>query len=192
MAKPNKPTRSAALPPADPSLDDATLFRHVVGKVKPVRGGRPAEPKRRKPKATPRSRIADERAALKESLLPPPPDADIDTGEGHEYKRPGVQDAVLRKLRRGTYRVDAELDLHGLTRDKAHAEFKSFLAESRALGARCVRIIHGKGHNSGNRGPVIKQSLKSWLRRDEVLAYASAPTNQGGSGATLVLLRAER
>lgn len=186
---PNRPT---VLPAEDPSLDDGELFRRVVGKVKPLRGGRPAAPKRKPPKPTPRSRIADERAVLKESLLPPPPDADIESGEGHEYKRPGVQDAVLRKLRRGTFRVDAELDLHGLTRDKAHAEFIGFLAHARSSGMRCIRVIHGKGHNSGTRGPVIKQSLKSWLRRDEVLAYCSAPPAQGGSGATLVLLRAER
>lgn len=191
MRKP-KPNRAPDLADADPSLDDGELFRRTVGKVKPIRGGRPAAPKRKAPKPTPRSRIADERAVLRESLLPPPPDADIESGEGHEYKRPGVQDAVLRKLRRGTYRVDAELDLHGLTRDKAHAELIAFLASARRGAARCVRIIHGKGHNSGNRGPVIKQSLRSWLRRDEVLAYASAPPAQGGSGATLVLLRAER
>ena len=191
MRKPN-PNRPTALPAEDPSLDDGELFRRAVGKVDPVKAGRPAAPKRKPPKPTPRSRLADERAVLAESLLPPPPDADIESGEGHEYKRPGVQDAVLRKLRRGTIRVDAELDLHGLTRDKAHAELLEFLMLSRAAGARCVRIIHGKGHNSGNRGPVIKQSLRSWLRRDEVLAYCSAPPAQGGSGATLVLLRSAR
>jgi DNA-nicking Smr family endonuclease len=191
VAKPN-PNRRTELPDATPGLDDAELFRRTVGKVKPVTGGRPAAPKRKRPSPAPRSRIADERAALRESLLPPPPDADVETGEGHEYKRPGVQDAVLRKLRRGHYRIDAELDLHGLTRDKAHAELVTFLAESRGHQARCVRIIHGKGHNSGPRGPIIKQSLRSWLRRSEVLAFATAPQAQGGSGATLVLLRAER
>lgn len=192
MRKPKPPRLAAAPAELDPELDDGALFRRVVGKVKPVVGGRRVEPKRRKPKPTPRSRIADERAVLAESLLPPPIDADIESGEGHEYKRPGVQDAVLRKLRRGHYRVDAELDLHGLTRDKAHAELTAFLAGARGYQARCVRIIHGKGHNSGNRGPVIKQSVRSWLRRSEVLAYCSAPQAQGGSGATLVLLRAER
>ena len=184
MAKPSKPNPRVALPANDPTLDDASLFRAAIGKVGPVKGGRPAAPKRKAPAPKPRSRIADERAA--------PPDADIDSGEGHEYKRPGVQDAVLRKLRRGTYRVDAELDLHGLTRERAHAEFISFLADARSNGLRCIRIIHGKGHHSGTKGPVIKQSLRTWLRRDEVLAYSSAPIDQGGSGATLVLLRAER
>lgn len=184
MAKPRKPV--------EPPEDDATLFRRTVGAVKPVPSGRRPAPPRTPPQPIARSRLADERAALAESLAAPPADADIDSGEGHEYARPGIQHAVMRKLKRGQYRCDAELDLHGLTRDRAHAELVSFLFHSQASGARCVRIIHGKGHNSGNRGPVIKQSLKSWLRRDEVLAYASAPTNQGGSGATLVLLRAER
>ena len=190
MRKPNPPRVATA--PDEPELDDGALFRRVVGKVKPVVGGRRAEPKRKRPKPTPRSRLADERAVLAESLLPPPPDADVESGEGHEHKQAGVQDAVLRKLRRGHYRVDAELDLHGLTRDKAHAELVAFLAESRGHRTRCVRIIHGKGHNSGSRGPVIKQSLRGWLRRSEVLAYCSAPQAQGGSGATLVLLRGER
>jgi len=191
MRKP-KPNRTVDPPAEDPSLDDGELFRRTVGKVKPVKGGRPAPPKRKPPSPKPRSRIADERAVLRESLLPPPPDADVESGEDHQYKKAGVQDAVVRKLRRGHYRVDAELDLHGLTRDKAHAELVAFIASMRGPQTRCVRIIHGKGQHSGARGPVIKQSVRSWLRRSEVLAYSSAPTNQGGSGATLVLLKSER
>lgn len=186
MAKPK--------PPAADDLDERELFRRAVGKVKPVRGGRVAPPRKSPPAPKARSRIADERAVLRESLLPPPDHDDplVAKGEGHEYRAPGVQDAVMRKLKRGQYRVDAELDLHGLTRDKAHAELVGFLAGARGPTTRCVRIIHGKGHNSGAKGPVIKRSVHSWLRRSEVLAFASAPPAQGGSGATLALIKADR
>jgi DNA-nicking Smr family endonuclease len=179
-------------PTRDPApADDAALFRAAVAGAVPLRKGRSAGPVKRKPRPVPAKRLADERAVLEESLAMPPEDADLDSGEVTSYARPGVQHAVLKRLRRGTYRCDAELDLHGMTRERAHASLIGFLRESIADGARCVRIIHGKGLGSGNRGPVLRTSLGRWLRRDEVLAYASAPPAQGGSGATLVLLRKE-
>ena len=171
-------------------VDDAALFRAAVAGAKPLAKGRAAVPKVKKPAPIPRSRIADERAVLKESLEAPPEDADVESGEVSAYASPGVQHATLRKLKRGQFRCEAEIDLHGLTRDRAHANLLEFISKAYAHGIRCVRIIHGKGLGSGNKGPIIKRSLGKWLRRSEVLAWASAPGNQGGSGATLVLLRA--
>ena len=172
--------------------DDAALFRAAVAGVKPLAKGRAAAPKRKPPLPVPRSRIADERAVLVESLATAPEDADVESGEVSAYSAPGVQHATLRKLKRGQFRCEAEIDLHGLTRDRAHANLLSFLTAAHQRGMRCVRIVHGKGLGSGNKGPVIKRSLGRWLRRQEVLAWASAPGNQGGSGATLVLLKAQK
>jgi DNA-nicking Smr family endonuclease len=172
--------------------DDAALFRAAVAGVKPLAKGRALPPKVKKPAPVPRSRIADERAVLRESLATPPEDADVESGEVSAYAAPGVQHATLRKLKRGQFRCEAEIDLHGLTRDRAHANLIEFLTKAHAHGMRSVRIVHGKGLGSGNKGPVIKRSLGKWLRRSEVLAWASAPGNQGGSGATLVLLKAQK
>lgn len=66
-----------------------------------------------------------------------------------------------------------------------------FLAHSKKRGIRCVRIIHGKGLSSRNREPVLKHKLRSWLmQKDEVIAYAQARQQDGGSGAVIVLLKA--
>jgi len=138
----------------------------------------------------PRQSELDEREVLKELLQEPEPDT-VESGETLLYRREGVQDGVLRRLRRGHYRVEAELDLHGLNRDKARLEVTRFLAICQDRERRCVRIIHGKGLGSPNSGPVIKSQLSSWLRRrNDVLAFCSARPVDGGTGAVYVLLRA--
>lgn len=190
MSKRREPPKTLMAAETDAAASDAALFRAAVAGVKPLAKGRAAPPKVKKPAPIPRSRIADERAVLKESLAAPPEDADVESGEVSSYSSPGVQHATLRKLKRGQFRCEAEIDLHGLTRDRAHADLLTFIAKAYDHGMRCIRIVHGKGLGSGNKGPVIKRSLGKWLRRSEVLAWASAPGNQGGSGATLVLLRA--
>jgi DNA-nicking Smr family endonuclease len=101
-----------------------------------------------------------------------------------------LQDTVWRRLRRGAYRIGAELDLHGLNRERARLAVQEFLADCQERNLRCVRIIHGKGLGSPNTGPVIKSLLDSWLRRRrDVLAFCSARPQDGGTGAVYVLLR---
>jgi DNA-nicking Smr family endonuclease len=142
-----------------------------------------------RPPAEPRHSTADERAVLAELLSGPDPEH-FESGETLSYTAPGVQDRVLRQLRRGAFRLDAELDLHGLNRDKARAAVVAFIAECRARDHRCVRVIHGKGNGSPNSGPVIKRLLDGWLRKlRDVLAFCSARPQDGGSGAIYVLLR---
>ena len=96
----------------------------------------------------------------------------------------------MRRLRRGHYRVESELDLHGLTVPEAKQALRDFLARAIARQCRCVRIIHGKGLGSGPRGPVIKQAVNVILRRtDPVIAFCSARQVDGGTGAIYVLLQ---
>jgi DNA-nicking Smr family endonuclease len=128
---------------------------------------------------------------LVESLQEPAGDIrDIDdTGDEISFRRPGVQDGVMRKLKRGEYRVEATCDLHGLRVEDAKAAVREFLAEALAHNLRCVRIIHGKGMNSGPRGPVIKTAVNMILRKTApVLAFRSARRVDGGTGAINVLL----
>lgn len=134
--------------------------------------------------------MADDLEVLKELLADPDPDI-VDSGDTLLYRAHGVQDSVMRRLRRGHYRIEAELDLHGLNRERARLAVSEFLLRCHDQDRRCVRIIHGKGNGSPNSGPVLKSLLGSWLaRRRDVLAYCSARPVDGGTGAVYVLLRA--
>jgi DNA-nicking Smr family endonuclease len=142
------------------------------------------------PSAQPRQSRLDELAVLAEMLDGPDPET-FESGDTLSYRSQGIQDSVFRKLRRGSYRLEGEVDLHGLNRDKAKGAVAVFLAHCQDRGWRCVRIIHGKGNGSPNSGPVIKSLLDGWLRkRREVLAFCSARPHDGGTGAIYVLLRA--
>ena len=106
------------------------------------------------------------------------------------FHRAGVRAQVMRRLRRGLYPAEDELDLHGLTQTAARDSLADFIARSRDSGRRCVRIIHGKGYRSGARGPVLKTAVDLWLRRHtDVMAFTSARAIDGGTGAVYVLLR---
>jgi len=179
--------------PLDPRIDDedAALFRSAVGDAVPLRvaarhAARPAP----RPAVAVQS-LLDEHAALVESRDGAlDPDRALETGEEAAFLRDGLSRQVLRKLRRGHWVVQGELDLHGMTRAEAHEAVAAFVREAVRRARRCVRIVHGKGLGSKNREPVLKGKVRLWLaRREEVLAFCQAPAAQGGSGAMLVLLR---
>jgi DNA-nicking Smr family endonuclease len=168
--------------------EESDLFREAVGDVKPLRHDR-HEPAPPRPPARARFARAERLAVLEESLQGAPDDPLLAAGDELVYRRPGVQDAVLRKLRRGQYRVQGEIDLHGLTVAQAKQTLREFLADALRCGAQCVRIVHGKGLRSGHRGPVVKNAVNSVLRRSgAVLAFVSARQVDGGTGAVYVLL----
>ena len=171
-----------------PEDDDQRAFREAMQGVRPLPApdavARPPQPRN----DTRLARTA-EHAALPESPLPPADPAVLDPGAELVFRRPGVRDEVLRRLRRGQYAVAAEIDLHGLGRHAAHEALRQFIGESTALGHGCVRVIHGKGRRSGPHGPILKHVVDHWLRRmDEVVAFASPRPMDGGTGAVHVLL----
>ena len=177
-------TKSLILDP-----QDRALFRRAVGPVEPLRCDR-IEPVRCHPAPIPRFTEADERQVLADAMSNWFEPADMDTGEELYYRQEGVQQAVLRKLRRGQFQVGAALDLHGMTVTTAREALGEFLHRARRDSLGCVRIIHGKGNGSRHRGPVLKPKINHWLRqRDEVLAFCSARPMDGGTGAIYVLLR---
>lgn len=120
----------------------------------------------------------------------------IHTSEYIEGYVKGFHPVVLEKLRQGRFAVQAYLDLHGLTAREAEAAVKDFLAESVSLGYRCVLLVHGRGLNSKDQIPVLKQRLQDLLLkrspRRHILAFTSARPHDGGAGASYVLLRAKR
>jgi DNA-nicking Smr family endonuclease len=166
---------------------DSELFREAVRDVNPIKVRSPAPSGGRKPPARARFTAADRARVLVESLQDPL--ENMDTGDEITFRRDGVQDQVIRKLRRGEYRVEEVCDLHGLRVDEAKEALRQFLAESLARRLRCVRIIHGKGKGSGPKGPVIKTAVNMILRKTApVLAFTSARRIDGGTGAINVLL----
>lgn len=197
MAKQRSSGRSAA----DPVAADAQAFRAAVRDVTPL-PQTPLAEGLAKPK--PRAR-ADRRKAVASAenldvampLIGPMAAENVTsmtdgvTGEGAlSFHRAGVRTPAMRRLRRGLYPIDDELDLHGLSQTAARDQLVDFIARSRDRGCRCVRIIHGKGYRSGARGPVLKTAVNLWLRRHmDVLAFVSARAIDGGAGALYVLLR---
>jgi DNA-nicking Smr family endonuclease len=83
-----------------------------------------------------------------------------------------------------------ELDLHGMTVETAHKALTKFLADCCLMNRKCVRIIHGKGHGSDKKMPILKNKLNQWLRQhDDIIAFCSAQPNDGGTGAVYVLIK---
>ena len=114
----------------------------------------------------------------------------LEAGDVLSHRRDEVPPQVLKRLARGEYAAQEELDLHGLAVRAAEDLLRRFLRDCRAHGVGCVRIVHGKGRNSEERLPVLKNMVDRVLRhRNDVLAFHSPPAPQGGTGAVLVLLR---
>ncbi len=167
---------------------DKELFREAMRDVRPLDNRARVQPEKRKPPARARFTAADRAMVLVESLQGVQEDAG-DVGDEISFRRAGVQDGVMRKLKRGEYRVEEVCDLHGLRVAEAKLALREFLAESLARNLRCVRIIHGKGMGSGPRGPVLKTAVNMILRKTgPVLAFTSARRVDGGTGAINVLL----
>ena len=175
---------------SDDEDHEARAFREAMRGVRRLTRNGKTQRAAPKPPAKARFTRADQVEVLRESLLPPPDDAVLSTGDELSFRRPHITEAVLTKLRRGGYVVDAEIDLHGMSGAEAKAALRNFIAESVERRVRCVRVVHGKGRRSGPRGPVLKNVVNHWLQRaDDVLAFGSARAVDGGSGAIYVLLR---
>ena len=159
--------------------------------MKPLQQPPKALLKREQPKPIPLQRQLDEQAALQEALSDEF-DAStlLDTDEHLSYRRPGVGPDVTRKLRRGDWAIQRQLDLHGLRTDDARAALGQFIREAHQQGLRCVRVVHGKGLGSPGKTPVLKGRVQGWLaQKKEVLAFVQARPAEGGAGALVVLLQ---
>lgn len=175
--------------PAPPSPEDIALFHEAIGPVRKLAEPVPEAPRPAPPAPRPRSRERDEAEALHQSRFDPFMASPLGPGDVLEYLRDGYPPRLLRQLKRGQYAVQDEIDLHRLTQPQAEAVLREFLAQARHEDRRCVRIVHGKGLRSGDPGPVLKSLVDRMLRlRADVIAFASAPARDGGSGAVLVLL----
>jgi DNA-nicking Smr family endonuclease len=165
------------------SEKDADLLRQALDGVVPLkRSGRiapAAAPRKPPPRAPPASPVADTLSDHGASDVPLT-----------EFLRNGVSSMTLRKLRRGHWRVQDSLDLHGLSSDAARKLLVEFLHDATQRGLHCVCVVHGKGwHTQGGEG-ILKIRTRHWLTQcAPVLAFCEAPSSAGGGGAVWVLLK---
>lgn len=167
-----------------PEQDDHDLFRHALEGVTPLK------PSDRKQPTPPPRRFSAAPLAHHSELT----DELSDHGAGDvavtEYLTNGLNRMVLRDLRRGRWRVEDEIDLHGLTLDEARKLLSTFLHQAVQLGLRCVHVIHGKGWRSEGREGILKVHTRHWLGQSPlVLAFCEPPAQEGGAGAARVLLK---
>ncbi len=165
-------------------------FALSVGAVTPQPAPQRAELPRPAVAPEPRQRQRDEAQALAATLSD---ELDLstllDTDAGLSFRRPGIGPDVPARLRRGQWTIQRQLDLHGLRSEAARDALAAFIRQAERDGLRCVRIVHGKGHGSPGREPVLKDKVKRWLvQKNQVIAFTQASAADGGHGALLVLL----
>jgi len=170
---------------------EAELFARAAGKVQPLPDKRRAKIDKALPPPIPVQTQLDEQSVLLESISD---DFDVttllDTDDALSFRRPGIGADITRKLRKGEWTIQRELDLHGLRREGAREALGAFVRECMKAGIRCVRVIHGKGLGSPGKEPVLKAKVQGWLvQKNEVMAFVQARPTQGGAGALVVLLR---
>ncbi|NIN33734.1 MAG: Smr/MutS family protein [Gammaproteobacteria bacterium] len=168
---------------------DKELFKKSVGEVRKISQDTVFSRKTVQAPARPESPSRNSPKAVSEKT------GDGDTGhflagDFLSFKKPGIQNRVLSKLRRGQFAMEGFLDLHGMTTNEAYRALEYFLGESVTQKRQHVLIIHGKGRGSGTGKPIIKNRVFGWLRQyPDVLAFCSARQNDGGTGALYVMLR---
>jgi DNA-nicking Smr family endonuclease len=179
------------------SDDDEDVFRREMADVLPLarepRAARAGKSRRAPdPALATRRQAAVEETGPDRNRLSDQPIEPLDPWYVLDFKRPGVQNGVFRKLRQGRYEMEARLDMHRMRVGRARQELFEFVEQSHELGLRCVLLIHGKGQSQGEReaAAVLKGYTEHWLRElDVVQAFHSAQPRHGGTGAVYVLLR---
>lgn len=176
---------------------EANLFQSSLGEVKRLPESNRYVPNLPKSAgATVPKRVLtqeeDDQAVLRESLSDLfEVDHYMEEDPTLNYAAPGIGNDVVKKMRKGHWPVQDELDLHGLRRDDARDQIGAFLRNATQRHYRCVRVIHGKGFGSRGQEPVLKSMVHSWLvQKEEVIAFCAARPSDGGDGALIVLLRA--
>lgn len=170
---------------------ERNLFQRAAGQVQRLphhgRVHHAPEP----PAPLPVQRRLDDQRVLRESISDEF-DAStlLETDDALSFRRTGIGIDVARKLRRGHWSIQGEIDLHGLRTDDAREALATFLREAVRQGLRCVRVVHGKGLGSPGKTPVLKGKVHGWLvQKNEVLAFVQARGDEGGAGAVVVLLK---
>jgi DNA-nicking Smr family endonuclease len=169
---------------------ERNLFAQSVGNVKPLPEVHRVVITAPRPAPRPLQQDLDDQAALLESMSD---EFDVstllDVDDQLSFRRPGIGTDVTRKLRKGEWSLQGQLDLHGLRSDEAREALGQFVRDAKRMGWRCVRVVHGKGLGSPGKEPVLKSKVQRWLvQKNEVIAFVQAKPSDGGAGALVVLL----
>nr|WP_326538962.1 Smr/MutS family protein [Pseudorhodoferax sp.] len=170
---------------------ERNLFATAAGPVVPLRQPTRVQLAPEQPAPIPVQQQLDEQRVLLESLSDEF-DATtlLDVDDAMSFRRPGIGLDVTRRLRKGEWSLQRELDLHGMRREDAREALSAFIRASHRQGLRCLRVVHGKGLGSPGRVPVLKSKVQAWLiQKQEVLAFVQARADEGGAGALVVLLK---
>lgn len=167
--------------------DDHQLFREMVGDVKPLTSDKVFH-QQKKPKARVLTHTEENTGSYS-----PFSDAQVEQSVGSEeqlfFSRGGLQQKLLRNLKRGQITIEQTLDLHGLTSEQAQTTLQQFITHCQESGIRMACVIHGKGYRS-EQHPVLKSKVAHWLpQHPAVLAFCSAQPRHGGAGAIYLLLK---
>lgn len=177
---------------SEDTVCDNALFRKAMQDVIPLSTPNRKEFNNRRVVAVPRKRKPNIEHDG-DDIFSDSPSVSIESGDDWSFARPGVSKQTLRRLRRGYWPIQDNLDLHGFSRDIARQQLATFLMECIERQLRCVRIIHGKGLSSPNRESILKKQIGHWLaQHPSVMAFYQAKPSDGGSGAILLLLRINR
>ena len=167
------------------------LFTRAAGRVEKLPAHGRVQHAPEPPAPIPVQRQLDDQRVLKEAISDEF-DAStlLEVDDAMSFRRPGIGIDVARKLRRGHWSIQGEIDLHGLRREDAREVLAGFLRDAVRQGLRCVRVVHGKGLGSPGKMPVLKGKVHSWLiQKNEVLSFVQARADEGGAGAVVVLLK---
>jgi len=171
----------------DKNTDD---FMDAMKGVNPLESANRIQHKKIKPSTRPQQSFRDEQQVLIDMLSEPDDLSSIATGDELFFARDGLQHKVIKRLKRGELSIQAELDLHRLNKKEAREAIVEFFHYCTQNNFKQVRIIHGKGHGSQGKIPVLKTLVNHWLQqKDEILAFCSARPCDGGTGAVYVLLK---
>ena len=170
---------------------EQSLFIRAAGAVKPLREQPRVRLAPEQPAPIPFQQQLDEQRVLQEAISDEFDSGTLlDVDDALSFRRPGIGTDVTRKLRKGHWSIQRELDLHGLRRDEARESLTEFIRGACRDGVRCVRVVHGKGLGSPGKTPVLKSKVQSWLiQKNEVLAFVQARADEGGAGALVLLLK---
>lgn len=190
IAKAQELAEQARIAEAKRTEAERNLFTRAVGKVAPIANQERVWSPPQRPSTRPLQQDLDDEAVMHESMSD---EFDIstllDVDDQLSFRRPGISTDVTRKLRKGEWSIQGQIDLHGLRSDEARNAMGQFIRDAKRMGWRCVRVVHGKGLGSPGKEPVLKSKVQRWLvQKNEVLAFVQAKPSDGGGGALLVLL----
>lgn len=164
------------------NAEEKKLFKDAIGKVKPIVQDT-IHPEKRTIKQKKRLIVPKDKKSLAEFHFSDEFEPDLNHEGPVKYVRHDVGSFEAKNLRRGLYKPDLILDLHGLDQHQSKREIAALLAACQKEHAQCVCIVHGLG------GRVLKNKVPHWLvQHPDVMAFHQAPLEWGGNGALLVLI----